>query len=664
MAEVGLLSTMFPVMRAELGLAAADLGVLIAAERLTAAAMSPLWVGLAGRWSRKGVVVMAACLAGTVTVAIGLVGGFTSLLVLSCVLAAISGGLVPVTTAILADLFQDRHRGRAVGIMYASISLIRALLATLLSQLSATTQGWRGGLIEPLTRFIGRDKERRALSLLLQANRLVTLTGLGGVGKTRLVMRLQREIASAYADGVALVDLAPLAAAQVDEAVAAAVGAGGGEVAAELALVTALRGREQLLILDNAEHVSTSVTRLMERLLPACPTLTVLVTSRDSLGLPGEVVFQLSPLDLPPQAGRLSAAAALGYDAVRLLVDRAQALLPGFELDDEEADNAADICRRLDGIALAMAVPRLEVLSLRQLAGRLQDRFGAVSGQRHDVLPRQRTLRAMFDWSWDLLGAPERHLLQLLAISAAGTTLEAIETLAIADGLVEPAARHDVLDHLTRLAQSSLVTVTMPRRGSGADLRYRLLETTRQYALELLPPEGWTALSRLHAQLVAMLFERAEAEWPVTHSATWLNRYEPEADNLRASLQWAFSRPGESALALRLTAASFSLWWELPGLPSVDAPCLARKNVGIARTRGRMLPSVRPRLRQRAAAGLYGSSRTGFLSLQRARGTVAGPGYPSPVSPTVAPYAPSALLRLLGSGWLTPPLPEPCRSRP
>ena len=458
------------------------------------------------------------------------------------------------------------------------------------------TSTGHGGPVEPLTHFIGRDNERRTLSLLLQANRLVTLTGMGGVGKTRLVMRLQREISSAYADGVALVDLAPLAATQVDEAVAAAAGAGGGAMAAEVALVTALRGRTQLLIVDNAEHVSASVTRLMERLLPACPTLTVLVTSRDSLGLPGEVVFRLSPLDLPPQTGALSAATALGYDAVRLLVDRAQALLPGFELDDATADDAADICRRLDGIALAieMAVPRLEVLSLRQLAERLQDRFGAVGGPRHHVPARQRTLRAMFDWSWDLLAAPEQRLLQLLAIPASGTTLEAIEMLAIADGLVAPAARHDVLGHLTRLAQSSLVTVTMPRRGSGAELRYHLLETTRQYALELLPPEGWTGLSRLHAQLVAALFERAEAEWPVTHSAIWLNRYEPEADNLRACMQWAFGRPDESPLALRLTAASFSLWWELPGLPLREA-----RNwyaLALARTQPHTPPQIEARL--------------------------------------------------------------------
>ena len=428
----------------------------------------------------------------------------------------------------------------------------------------------RSWLPEPLTHFIGRDKERRILSRMLAASRLVTLTGMGGVGKTRLVLRLQHELASAYADGITLVDLAPLAeSGQVDEAVAAALGAGGGGAAADAALVTILQGRQHLLILDNAEHLSSPVSRLLGQILGRCPLLSVLVTSRESLGLPGEVVFRLAPLDVPPEGGTLTAIEALGYDSVRLLADRAQTLLPGFEIDDETASYAAAVCRRLDGIALAieMAVPRLEVLSMRQLDERLDDRFGAVSGLRHDVLPRQRTLRAMFDWSWDLLSAPQRRLLQLLAASAAGTTLDSLEALAAAD---DPAAERAVLDHLNRLTQSSLVTLTIPGHG-GADLRYRLLETTRQYALERMPPLERATLSRLYAVQVAIMFERAGLEWPVMSSAAWLDRYGSEADNLRSCLQWAFSEPDEGELALRLTAASFTLWWELPGLPLREA---------------------------------------------------------------------------------------------
>ena len=248
-----------------------------------------------------------------------------------------------------------------------------------------------GWVTEPLTHFIGREKERRALALLLSGNRLVTLTGMGGVGKTRLAMRLWRELAPDYADGITLVDLAPLAEVhQVDEAVAAALGVGGGEMSAEAGVVSRLQGRRMLLIIDNAEHLNAAVARLLGRVLASCPLVSALVTSRDGLGLPGETVFRLSPLDVPPEAsGQRTAGQAMAFNSVRLLVDRAQALFPGFELDDEAAQVAAAICRRLDGIALAieMAVPRLEVLSLPQLAERVNDRFGGLAPPRHDVLP-------------------------------------------------------------------------------------------------------------------------------------------------------------------------------------------------------------------------------------------------------------------------------------
>ncbi len=460
---------------------------------------------------------------------------------------------------------------------------------------AATDHGW---IAEPLTLFVGREKERRALTRLLPTCRLLTLTGLGGVGKTRLAKRLSHELAPLYADGITLVDLAPLnEARQVDEAVATALGAGGGEATAEVALIKMLHGRQLLLIIDNAEHLSDPVIRLLGQVLGRCPLVSVLVTSRNSLGLPGEIVFRLSPLDLPPE-GRLTADEALTYDSVRLFVDRAQALLPGFSLDDSAASDAAEICRRLDGIALAieMAVPRLEVLSLRQLADRIQDRFDAVAVQRHNVFPRQRTLRTMFDWSWELLSPRERRLLQLLAISPAGTGLGTLEALAAADE-TGSADRNDVVDRLTRLTQSSLVVVTLPGQGGSPreEARYRLLETTRQYALEHLPPAERTELSRLYAQLVAALFERAEAEWPTTNSAVWLDRYGPDADNLRSCLQWAFAFPDDSELALRLTAASFSLWWELPGLPLREASgwyALALTRVG-----SRTPPCIEARLR-------------------------------------------------------------------
>ena len=423
---------------------------------------------------------------------------------------------------------------------------------------------------EPLTQFIGREQERAELQRLLAANRLVTLVGIGGVGKTRLALRLRPQLAPAFPDGVSFVDLAHLLdPGQVKEAVAASVGAGGGGTSAEAALVAALHARRHLLIVDNAEHLTAAVRQLLALILARCPGVCALVTSRESLGFPGEAIFRLAPLDLPPASDGLTAAGALDYEAVQLFADRARALLPGFAVDDANAPSIAAICRRLDGIALAieMAVPRLEILSVPQLLERLDDRFRAVSGLRHDVPARQRTLRAMFDWSWDLLSVRERRLLQHLAVFAAGATLGSVEALAAAEDAPGGVLASDIIEHLAGLAQKSLVVAIEPVRGDGTERRYRLLETTRQYALDHLGPADRSALSRLHALHMAALFERAEVAWPTLHSAVWLGRYGPDADNLRAAMQWAFDTPGETELALRLVAASSPLWWELPGLP-------------------------------------------------------------------------------------------------
>ena len=382
-----------------------------------------------------------------------------------------------------------------------------------------------------------------------------------------MALRIGGELASSYADGVTFVDLAPVTdPGQVAETVAVAVaaGAGDGNISAQTAVVAALQARHALLILDNAEHLTAEIRQLLDGLLPLCPRVTALVTSRESLGLPGEIVFRLSPMETPPETGL--PADPMRYDAVRLFVDRARALMPGFALDRTNAAPIAEICRRLDGIALAieMAVPRLEVLTPQQLAARLHDRFRALAPLRHDVLSRQRTLQTMFDWSWELLSPEERRLLQLVAVFAVGTTLGSLEAFAAGDGQLAAAG---VVEQLTTLAQKSLIVVVAPGPGSDSSPRYRLLETTRQYALDRLDAAGKESLTRQHAEHLAATFERAEAEWPTTHGAVWLDRYASEADNLRAAMHWAFGVPTETELALRLVAAGFSLWWELPGLP-------------------------------------------------------------------------------------------------
>jgi predicted ATPase/DNA-binding winged helix-turn-helix (wHTH) protein len=425
---------------------------------------------------------------------------------------------------------------------------------------------------EPLTLFIGRERELGALANLLDTERLICVVGMGGVGKTRLALRLSRVAAPAFPHGVIFVNLAgtvPRSGA-VAEAVALAVGAGGaqgsahGAATAGAAVVTALHTRRVLLVIDNAEHVTAEVRTLLQSVFAACPGVATLVTSRETLGLPGEKVFRLPPLAIPP-ATRLSAAEALGFEAVRLFADRAGLLLPDFVLDDAVAPEIAAICRRLDGIALAieMAVPRLQVMTPAQLAARLHDRFRTLASARHDVLPRQRTLRTMFDWSWELLDAEERRLLQVLAVFPGGAMLDAV-TAVMGGGRSE----WDIVDPLTSLAEKSLVVMQATAQQEG-QTRYHLLETTRQYALEQLAPPNFDDLQGRQAGYMAAVFERAEAEWPTLHGAVWSGRYGPDADNLRAALEWAFeaASPATTELGLRLVAASWPLWWELPGLP-------------------------------------------------------------------------------------------------
>ncbi len=278
--------------------------------------------------------------------------------------------------------------------------------------------------------------------------------------------------------------------------------------------------------------------------------------------------------------GPLTAATALGFDAIRLFTDRARALLPEFVLADDNANDAVEICRRLDGIALAieMAVPLLEVLTLRQLASSVHDRFLAIAGSRQEWPARQRTLRAMFDWSWELLDPQERALLQHLAIFAGGASLASLIALTSAPDIPPREREWRTLQLLLGLVQKSLVFLSeyaalapgaarRAPRTIAAQPRYQLLETTRQYALERLQPAERDALDRKHAIHMSEMFETAEAEWPSLHGKAWLDRYGPEADNLRTAMRWAFNAPDETELALRLVAGSVSLWWELPGLP-------------------------------------------------------------------------------------------------
>jgi non-specific serine/threonine protein kinase len=422
------------------------------------------------------------------------------------------------------------------------------------------------------------------------AARLVTLTGPPGIGKTRLALAVAASLVEAFPGGVWLVELAALAdAALVPQAVAAALGVREEPGRPPLAtLVGALRPRHLLLVLDNCEHLVEACARLAEALLAACPRVQVLATSREALGIAGEVPFRVPPLALPPRgagapvgavggpAGPLPAEALTQWEAAQLFVGRAQTLVPGFAVTAQNAGAIAQLCHRLDGIPLAieLAAARVRLLSVEQLLARVEDRFRLLTGGSRTAQRRQQTLRALVDWSYDLLAPPERALFDRLSDFAGGFSLEAAEAVCVdgedrltatGDGPVvgrrSPVAvsREDVLDLLGRLVDKSLVQTDGPGRPDGT-VRHRLLETLRQYGRERLVAGGEAEAT--HARHAAHYLAVAEAAAPHLHGpaqAAWLDRLEAEHDNLRQALQWLLDRR-EAAAGMRLAAALRHFW--------------------------------------------------------------------------------------------------------
>ena len=418
-----------------------------------------------------------------------------------------------------------------------------------------------------LTSFVGREREVAEVTRLLTTTRLLTLTGAGGCGKTRLALQVAAAVRGAYPDGVWLVELAALAdPALVPQAVASALGVREAPGAAATdRLVAALRPKTLLLVLDNCEHVVGAAAALVEALLRRGPGLRVLATSREPLGSAGETAWGVPSLAVPPDSPaeappleRLTA-----YEAVRLFVERARAARPGFAVPREQAPALVEICRRLDGIPLALelAAARVRVFSVAQIAARLDDRFRLLTAGPRTALPRQQTLRATVDWSYALLAEPERALLRRLAVFAGGWTLEAAEAVAAGDG-VQP---HAVLDLLAQLVDKSLVLAEEGRGAAG--YRYRLLETIRQYAGDRLREAGEAGRTRdRHLAHALALAEAAEPELRGPESGAVLDRLEAEHDNLRAALEaglaaGAAAGPGAGDAALRLSGALAWFWW-------------------------------------------------------------------------------------------------------
>jgi predicted ATPase/class 3 adenylate cyclase len=423
----------------------------------------------------------------------------------------------------------------------------------------------RHNLPVQLTSFVGRERELAELTPLLLASRLLTLTGPGGTGKTRLALSLAADVLERFADGVWLVELAPLAdPTLVPHSVAATLGVREqpGQPILET-LLDALRPKTLLLLLDNCEHLIATCAQMAETLLRAAPSVRILASSREALGIAGETAYRVPSLPLPDpvQPGHqraLDLAALAQNDCVRLFVERAAATYISFRLTATNARAIAQIGRRLDGIPLALelAAARTRVFPPNQIVARLDDRFRLLTGGSRTALPRHQTLLALIDWSHDLLSEAERVLLRRLSVFAGGWSLEAAQAVC-GDGLGE-----DVLEMLANIAEKSLVEVDASLDATEA--RYRFLETIRQYARDKLLASGEAEQVRdRHLEYFVQFAEEAEPRLRGAEQLAWLERIEQEHDNLRTALAWAVES-GKRERALRLAGALY-YFWELRG---------------------------------------------------------------------------------------------------
>ena len=425
-----------------------------------------------------------------------------------------------------------------------------------------------------LTSFVGREADVAAVRELIAERRLTTLIGPGGSGKTRLATETARTLLGDLPDGVWLVELA-------------AIGAGGDVVQATLAglglrdallgaapsadpvdgLIAAIREREALLILDNCEHVIESAAAFADRVLGECRRLRILATSREPLGITGEALWQTEPLALPDASPGASPGEIASSPAIRLLRDRAGAVRKDLGGDARTLSAMARICRALDGMPLAieLAAARLRTMTVEQLANRLDDRFRLLTSGSRTALPRHKTLRAVVDWSWDLLTEAERMVLRRLSVFSGGASLEAAERVCVA-GTVEPRTveQDEVLDLLTSLAEKSLLRTEGDGAQDGAQdgsLRYRMLGTIKEYAADRLTEAGESDLARqAHLGYFTELTESAEPHLRRAEQLTWLARLEADHDNISAAMRGAIAA-GQAQAAMRLAAATGWYWW-------------------------------------------------------------------------------------------------------
>ncbi len=429
-------------------------------------------------------------------------------------------------------------------------------VATNKSKTTTTSKQWQTHRVPAeVTSFVGRRHEVAEVKRLLSGSRVVTLVGVGGVGKSRLSMRVAVDVRRAFPDGVWLVELAALENPELlAQIVAEAL-----EIRDRSSrppvetLIDHLRDKRALVVLDNCEHLLDDCAVLSERLIRAAPDLRILATSRQALGIAGEQTMSVSTLPLP--TSDLPLESMVQCDAVRLFVERARAVMPDFAVTPENCDVVEQICLRLDGIPLAieLAAVRLRALTAPQLLDRLNDRFRLLTAGSREALPRQQTLRALIDWSYALCTEQERLLWQRLSVFAGGLDLEAAEEVCAGDGI----DRDEVIDLVIGLVEKSVLI----REEQLSTVRYRLFETIRQYGRERLRESGAEEeLRRRHRDWFRTLVTRARDEWFGPEQVAWFTRLRDEHGNLRTALDFCLTEPGQTESGLVIATALRFYW--------------------------------------------------------------------------------------------------------
>ncbi|HEX6673700.1 MAG TPA: LuxR C-terminal-related transcriptional regulator [Actinomycetes bacterium] len=572
----------------------------------------------------------------------------------------------------LVERLSNREVAERLSVSVRTVeSHVSALLAKLgagsrgeLAALGAALLGDRAArpatnLPSRLTSFVGRARELEEVAGLLGSGRLLTLTGPAGTGKTRLALEVARTTADRYADGVWLAELAPLpeGSAVADRLLAAL---GGQQVPGRSpveTLVAFVVGRRALLVVDNCEHLLAEAATVVRALLDAAAPVKVLATSREPLGSPGEVVYRVDPLPVPGQ-GASDLDGVVQSDAVRLLADRARAASPRFRVTAANAAAVAQLCRRLDGLPLALELtaPRLRTFTPDQLTGLLDDRFQLLASGGPALPARHRTLRGAIEWSYDLLGEPERRLFTRLAVFAGSFSLAAAEAVCTDQAL----ARSDVLELLPRLVDRSLVVVDPV----GASNRYRLLESLRSFARERLGEATGRSLWRRHAGWFVRVAEEAEPHLRGPDAAGWIATLRQDHDNLVQALEWSLDN--EPAVALRLVGALWQFWedadlrrsailWAEGALAAGTGPPPARVTALLAASQA-LRPWEAKRAAPLAEEALTLAERLGDQQLlARARREVAAVrAYNGDVDGAVQPFeAALAHFRSVGDRWQT-----------